>query len=152
LIPDWLKPATENPARPKDAAFLYFVYGWVEFNVKCGNKALPVAADLPPASHSILDYIAMQYNYEDYPAAPERWFSAYTRLVHASEADGGLDAAAYAFSIDDQASFLSNDGLEVPGGLILAVGGPKGLVNGVRHAPPVPLVHRWYQFSVGLGT
>jgi hypothetical protein len=150
-IPDWLKPATQNPAKPKDTAYLFFIYGWVPFNVACGNKELPVVDDLPPAGHAILDYFEMQYNYQGNAANPAQWFNPYTHLIHADLTDGGLDASAYAFSIDDHASFLSNSGVSVPGGLIFAVGGGKGLEAGFPHAPPVPAFYKWYDFAIGLG-
>ncbi len=151
-IPGWLKPKSQNPAKPSDAAYLFFVYGWVPFNVECANKELPVAANPPPAGHAIIDYIAMQYNYKTYAANPGRWFNPYTQLIHADLDKGGLDASAYAFSIDDHASFLSNSGGSLSGGLIFAVGGAKGLQNGVQHAPPVPQFFPWYDFAIGLGT
>jgi hypothetical protein len=149
-IPDWLKPVTNNPVRPKDTAYLFFIYGWVPFNVACANAELPVVDSLPPASHAIIDYNQMQYNYETLAQKP-RWFNPYTHLIHADFNDGGLNASAYAFSIDDHASYLNNSGVNVPGGLIFAVGGPKGLVNGKPHAPPIPEAFKWFDFSIGLG-
>jgi hypothetical protein len=149
-IPDWLKPVKNNPVKPKDTAYLFFIYGWVPFNVACGNEELPVVQSVPPASHAVVDYNQMQYNYEVL-AQTARWFNPYTHLIHAALDDGGLDASAYAFSIDDHASYLNNSGVNVPGGLIFAVGGPKGLANGKPHAPPIPEVFKWFDFSIGLG-
>jgi|GEM_PF-2687904 len=151
-IPDFLKPAGGGN-RPKMTAYLTYIYGWVPFNEKCANEELPVAQTPPPASRALLNYFEMQYNFEQMPNDKQRpkWFNPYTQLVHADANDGGLEAAAYAFSIDDHASFLSNNGGSTAGGLIFTVGGPKGLVNGKRHAPPTPTVYRWYGFSVGLG-
>jgi hypothetical protein len=153
-IPAHLKPVRNNPPEPKPTAFLTFVYGWVPFNVGCGNKELPVVDDPPPDSRSVIDYFQMQYNYQDLfqDLSRRQWFNPYTQLIHDKVGAGGLAASAYAFSIDDHASFLSNGGGSLPGGLIFAVGGPKGLVNGKQHAPPVPPVYKWYDFSIGLGT
>jgi hypothetical protein len=131
---------------------LTFIYGWVPFNVNCGNKELPVVDDPPPDSRSVIDYFQMQYNYQDLPGKKPQWFNPYTQFIHADVANGGLAASAYAFSIDDHASFLSNSGGSLPGGLIFAVGGPNGLVNGRPHAPPVPQFYKWYDFSIGLGS
>lgn len=148
-VPDFLKPVG-NGKQPKITTYLTFIYGWVPFNVSCGNEELPVASTPPPASRALLNYFEMQYNFEALNKQAN-WFNPYTHLVHADAKDGGLEASAYAFSIDDHASFLSNNGGTTPGGLIFAVGGPEGLANGKQHAPPVPSVYRWYDFSVGLG-
>jgi len=150
-IPDFLKPVNNNPQTPKETAFLTFIYGWVPFNVACPNKELPVVDDPPPPSRSVIDYFQMQYNYQDLSLNALKWFNPYTQLIHDDVAAGGLSASAYAYSIDDQASFLSNSGGSLPGGLIFAVGGPTGLRNGKPHAPPVPAHYKWFDFSVGLG-
>jgi hypothetical protein len=153
-IPDFLKPVSTNPPEPKLTAYLTFIYGWVPFNVACGNKELPTANDLPPGSRSVINYFAMQYNYEtlgDAGKKEKQWFNPYTQLIHDKVKSGGLAASAYAFSIDDHASFLSNSGGTTTGGLIFTVGGPEGLMNGKQHAPPVPSVYQWYDFSIGLG-
>jgi hypothetical protein len=96
-----------------------------------------------------IDYINLQYNYLKRP--PARWFNPYTRLIHGPESEGGLNANAYAFSIDDRTSFLNNSGGSLPGGLIIAVGGPNGLVNGTQMPPPIPEYHRLWDFAVSLG-
>ncbi|MEJ8571727.1 hypothetical protein [Microbaculum marinum] len=150
-IPEFLKPVSQNPPMPKLTAYLTFIYGWVPFNVACSNGELPVAGDTPPASRSVIDYFAMQYNFEELRGRERQWFNPYTQLIHDDFKSGGLDASAYAFSIDDHASFLSNSGGKLPGGLIFAVGGPKGLMNGKRHAPPVPQGYKWYSYYIGLG-
>ena len=149
-IPGFLDPVGDG-TRPKWAAYLAPIYGWVPFNVNCGNKELPIILDPPPASAAMINYWDMQYNYEDLPGMEGQWFNPYTRLIHDDEKTGGLGAAAYAFSIDDQSSFLSNDGGSTPGGLIFTVGGPKGLENEKEHAPPVPEYYAWYMFAIGLG-
>jgi hypothetical protein len=152
-VPDYLKQVpNSNPPAPKLTAFLTFIYGWVPFNVACPNKELPVANSVPPASRSVIDYThQMQYNYKALRNKQSQWFNPYTQLIHDPVASGGLAASAYAFSIDDDVSFLSNSGGTLPGGLILAVGGPNGLQNKVQHAPPVPKPFDWYSFSIGLG-
>src|SRR5262249_37323763 len=93
----------------------------------------------------------LQYNYLEPNLKPAQWFNPYTKLIHGPAHQGGLDASAYAFSIDDQASFLSNSGGTPPGGLILAAGRPKGLPNPNQFPPKVPPVHRFFDFSVDLG-
>ena len=89
----------------------------------------------------------MQYNYEDSKLSKTQWFNPYTQLIHGAPADRGLAASAYAFSIDDHASFVSNSG----GGLILAVGGPNGLPNLTPYPPPLPDYYQYFDFAVGLG-
>ena len=53
-------------------------------------------------------------------------FNPYAQLVHAAPpcVSFGLDSATYAYSIDDQSSFLSQPGV----GLIFAVGGGGGRI------------------------
>lgn len=151
-IPDFLKPLRgTDPKSPKLTALLTFVYGWVPFNVSCSNKELPTANDNPPGSRVPIDYIHVQYNYEDLSLDANQWFNPYTQLIHGDIAAGGLDANAYAFSIDDHSSFLSNSGGSLPGGLIFAVGGDNGLPNKTQVPPPAPPFYKWYDFSVNLG-
>lgn len=150
-MPDFMKPVSNDPPRPKLMTYLTFIYGWVPFNVSCPNEELPVVEDVPPGSRSVIDYFQMQYNYEEPSVKKSQRFNPYTQLIHDDVDAGGLSASAYAFSIDDHASFLSNSGGSTPGGLIFAVGGSKGLRNGKPHAPPVPAFYQWYNFSVGLG-
>ncbi len=151
-IPAFLQPVSQNPLMPKQTAYMFPIYGWVPFNVGCANAELPVVDGLPTlGGHAVLDYFHIQYNYQNLALNRSQWFNPYTQLIHDSKAAGGLEASAYAFSIDDHASFLSNSGGTLPGGLIFAVGGKNGLVNGKPHAPPVPPVYKWYSFSIGLG-
>lgn len=151
-IPDFLKPVSQNPLMPKLTAYLYPIYGWVPFNNGCPNAELPVVDGLPTdGGHAVIDYFQIQYNYQDLALPRAHWFNPYTQLIHGDRAAGGLEASAYAFSIDDHASFLSNSGGTLPGGLIFTIGGATGLVNGKQHAPPIPPVYKWYNFSIGLG-
>ncbi len=142
----YLKPISTNPPRPKLTTFLRYVHGWVPFNDNCAVPELPTVAG---GFRDTIDYINLQYNYQTRPAA--RWFNPFTRLVHGPESEGNLDSNAYAFSIDDHSSFLNNSGGSVPGGLIIAVGGPKGLVNGNKMPPPIPEYHQLWDFAVSLG-
>jgi hypothetical protein len=148
-IPPYLMPVNGTKL-PSLVAFLRFVYGWVPFNINCAQPDLPTA-DMPPAgSRAPIDYINLQYNYQTRSAAPKHWFNPYVRFIHA-DPPVGLAATAYAFSIDDQASFVSNSGGSLPGGLIIAVGGPKGLPNTDPLPPPLPPVYKYFSFTVGLG-
>jgi hypothetical protein len=147
-IPAWLKPLNGvTPLQPKLEAFLAFVYGWVEFNVGCGNKPLPTVDDAPAGSRVPIDYkIALQYNWENGQLTKNQWFNPYVQLVHDDRKSGGLNANAYAFSIDDESAFLSNSGE----GLIFAVGGKAGLPNGTQVPPPLPAVYYWFDFQLSL--
>jgi hypothetical protein len=144
--PDYLKPIDTSPPRPKLTTFLRFVHGWVPFNVDCAVPELPTVAG---GFRDTIDYINLQYNFLTRP--PARWFNPYTRLIHGPESEGGLSANAYAFSIDDRTSFLNNSGGSLPGGLVIAVGGANGLVNGTQMPPPIPEYHRLWDFAVSLG-
>jgi hypothetical protein len=148
VIPPWLQPVKgSNPPAPPLSAYLRFVYGWVPFNVGCAAPDLPTV-DMPPAGNRApIDYINLQYNYQNTTLTKKQWFNPFTQLIHDSPDNGGLAASAYAFSIDDHASFLSNAG----GGLIVAVGGANGLPNPDPYPPPTPPVYRYFDFSVDLG-
>jgi hypothetical protein len=150
-IPDFLKPVQKNPPMPELGAFLTYVYGWVPFNFNCANDPLPTADQPPAGSRVPIDYMSVQYNYEDQSLKPKQWFNPYTQLIHDSIQAGGLSANAYAFSIDDHSSFQSNDGGSLPGGLIFAVGGSNGLQNKNQVPPPTPPVYKYFDFSVNLG-
>ena len=146
--PDFLKPLPgSNPPVPQLHALLRYVHGWVPFNAACpGVPELPTVA---AGSRMPIDYIDLQYNYK-LRRAPQ-WFNPYTRFGHTPPAEGGLGANAYAFSIDDQSSFLSNSGGRLPGGLIIAIGGSQGLVNGKQMPPPVPPFYAKFNFGLFLG-
>lgn len=148
-IPDWLKPANAStpgypnpPGYPNLYPYLQFVYGWVPFNVSCANADLPTG-ELPR------QYIRLEDNFAQIrgegPFSGEKLFNPYAYLVHGSP-DGtknplsppvsfGLNAATYAYSIDDQSSFLSYGGI----GLIFDVGGSTALPNKTRHIFPPPV-------------
>jgi hypothetical protein len=133
-IPAWLAPqGTSN--LPNLYAFLQFVYGWVPFqSIGCALTELPTGT-IPR------EYIRLQDNFQEErglpPATGQAIFNPYAQLVHAAppSVSFGLDAAAYAYSIDDQSSFLSEPGV----GLIFAVGGEVGLPDPHKHIFPPPL-------------
>jgi hypothetical protein len=113
MFPSWLAPVGTTKL-PNLYAFLQFVYGWVPFNVACGGIDLSVGT-IPR------EYIRLQDNFQEQrgvpPAEGQAIFNPYAQLIHASPRGTrvplsppvpfGLDAAAYAYSIDDQSSFLS---------------------------------------------
>jgi hypothetical protein len=135
-IPGWLAPVENN--LPSLYAFLQFVYGWVPFqSLGCPLTELPVGM-IPR------EYIRLEDNFQEVrglsPAEGQQIFNPYAQLVHAAPngtppVPYGLDAATYAYSIDDQSSFLSQPGV----GLIFAVGGKNGLPNPHKHIFPPPL-------------
>jgi hypothetical protein len=150
--PDYLKPVKgTNPPAPTLDAYLRFVHGWVPFNVGCGVPDLPTADQPPAGSRAPVDYIKVQYNFEVPALDPPQWFNPYTQFIHGDVAQGGLAASAYAFSIDDHASFQNNSGGSLPGGLIIAVGGDNGLPNKTQMPPPIPPVYKYFTFTVALG-
>jgi hypothetical protein len=151
-VPPFLKPIQQNPPAPKPISFLTYVYGWVPFNFNCTNKELPTTDQPPDGNRTPIDYMNIQYNYEDVSLQKKQWFNPYTQLIHDNFKAGGLAANAYAFSIDDHSSFQSNDGGTLPGGLIFAVGGSNGLPNKKQVPPPTPPFFPYFDFSVNLGT
>jgi hypothetical protein len=146
FIPKFLQPVVNNPdlLSPSLYAFLRYVHGWVPFNQGC-KVAVPELPTPKSGSRVPLDYINLQYNYLTKPpgtgATGQQVFNPYTKFIHQN-----LRSTAYAFSIDDRTAFLSNAG----GGLIIAVGGPNGLVNGQPTIPPLPEVNVNFDIVVSL--
>jgi hypothetical protein len=110
-----------GPPLPATPTMLAQVYGWAEFP-GCSHAL----ADTPGYDTTISEYCELQYNYLDPATKAEDIFNPYAELVHQT-----LATNAYAFSIDDKYAFLS-----VPGtGLIITIGGPKGLVYPTEQFP-----------------
>lgn len=148
--PAFLKPVPgTNPQRPSWPAYLRYVHGWVPFNSPC--SVAPPELPITDNSRTPIDYMKIQYNYETAGLSRAQWFNPYTKLIHDKVTQGGLEANAYAFSIDDQSSFQSNSGGELPGGLIIDVGGSSGLLNKTQVPPPTPPYYPAFDFSVSVG-
>lgn len=158
--PDWLKP--DSPTFKE--AYLYFVSGWVPFRNGVGcTKAqvpeLPVTGTAPSTlvgkglgGEAPFYYTDLQYDWS-LPTSPAKGadlFNPYTQFVHGSGSNQ-LNAATYAFSIDDRQSYLNNSGGSLPGGLIFAIGGPRGLVVKTPAPKPPPIMLDWYTARVALG-
>jgi hypothetical protein len=110
-----------GPPLPDTPTMLTQVYGWAEFP-GCSQALV----DTPGYLKTIAEYCDLQYNYLLPGTKPAEIFNPYTKLIHQT-----LKTNAYAFSIDDKAAFKS-----VPGdGLIITIGGPKGLVYPNQQAP-----------------
>jgi hypothetical protein len=117
------RPKCKNtPAEIKDKnmEMIKHIYGWVPFNEGCDNAALNALKDTP-------NYHKVHRIYRDLQT-DKKGFNPYVDLIHGSEF---LDMSAYAFSIDDAVGNMQ----EVGDGLIVSVGGPKGLPNGKRYDP-----------------
>lgn len=167
--PPFMAPAKagdpNSPPKNQDM-YLRFVHGWVP--IRLGNikgpkidctvadvPELPLVSD-PPAGvskppntwgNAIVNYMNIQYDWQTWKIKKPYQFNPYTQFIHDSLANGGLDAAAYAFSIDDHASFRGDPGT----GLIFAVGGGSGLPNPKPAPPPIPQKYDWYTASLNLG-
>lgn len=102
------------------------IYGWVPFNEGCGAAANPLAAtEIPGWDHTKIQFMyihELQYNYKTVGIQPELLFNPYVQLIHDSNY---LAMDAYGFSVDDAVGFMS----ELGSGLIMTVGGTKGLEN-----------------------
>lgn len=127
---NYLETCHLGPPLPDTPTMLREVYGWAEFPGCVG----PLAAT-PGYDTAIGDFCELQYNYlTDVP--PNDIFNPYARLIHDT-----LKSNAYSFSIDDKAAFLG-----VPGdGLIITIGGPKGLVypNEQYPLPELNTIHKF---------
>ncbi|MFG1393038.1 hypothetical protein [Xanthobacter agilis] len=154
--PSYMAPLADG--LPKLETYMRFLHGWVPFRVdKVGGKGACTAADVPdlpqtnePPSqmgYAPVNYMKLQYDFEQLGAKGAQMFNPYTQLIHGSLADGFLNASAYAFSIDDHESFQNHPG----SGLIFAVGGGNGLPNKKKVPPAVPQFYEWYTAGVSLG-
>jgi hypothetical protein len=93
------------------------VYGWVPFNENCVNAASAnPLKDTPGFKTTIDTYTDLQYT-------PPGVFNPYVELIHGKNF---LAMNAYAFSIDDAVGNMN----EVGDGLVVTVGGKRGLDNG----------------------
>jgi hypothetical protein len=145
-LPPYLQPAAGNsvypnpPGYPNLYAYLQFVYGWVPFNAGCPQIDLPVG-QLPR------EYITLQDNFQQIrgqgPFTGQQRFNPYAQLIHGSpnstnsknpSVPFGLESVAYAYSIDDQSSFLNLGAL----GLIVDIGGSTDLPNKTPYIFPPP--------------
>lgn len=113
------KPILNDPMQ-----MLLHIYGWVPFNEGCGADANALAGAPGSAQdkrHAVIQPIyidKLQYNFVKHPDAP--LFNPYVKLIH-----DYLGMNSYAFSVDDAVGFMS----EVGDGVIVTVGGGKGLEN-----------------------
>ena len=105
------------------------IYGFVPITFNgCTGGALNQTAGFNDA---IGHYCDLQYNYLT-GVPKEEIFNPYTQLVHET-----LKSSAYAFSIDDKASFKHVEGA----GIILAIAGANGLEN--TNPSPLPNEHNF---------
>ena len=136
---DFPTPANlDNADKQGSVGQLYlmqFVYGWAAFNRGCTNLGAGINSLNPnapnfnaPFSKAINEYVQLLYNYQTEPKLQQQ-FNPFTDLVHG---DTYLHSNSYAFSVDDAAGFQNNPGQ----GLVIAVGGPKGLPNNTPAQPP----------------
>jgi hypothetical protein len=114
---------------PSTPTMLTQVYGWAQF----ANCSFPLVST-PGYSTAIVDFCSLQYNYL-LKKKPADIFNPYTQLIHET-----LKSNAYAFSIDDKATFKSVPSMRIgtSPGLIITLGGPEGLVNGKQAPLPNP--------------
>jgi len=112
---------------PSTPTMLTQVYGWAQF----ANCSSPLVKT-PGYDTAIVEFCSLQYNYL-INTPPDDIFNPYTQLIH-----GTLNSNAYAFSIDDKAAFKSVPSTDegTSPGLIISVGGPKGLVYNTQ--APLP--------------
>jgi len=99
-----------------DDRLLQHVYGWAAFKEYCKDPHNELA-DTPG-----IDYQATFSNYIELQYLASGAFNPYVQLIHGTNY---LGMNAYAFSVDDAVGNMN----ELGDGLILAVGGNKGLAN-----------------------
>lgn len=114
-------------SEPDEVSVLFAVYGWVPIRFplytqpNCQGGPLSGGGKTPTPEYVTANeaYCRLQYNYLTVRNSADV-FNPYTQLVHQT-----LKSSAYAFSIDDKASFRSVRAK----GVTFAIGGTSGLQN-----------------------
>ncbi len=115
------KALSFTPVKDNVAEMLQHIYGWVPFNSCPGNPGalkhvvnapIDAGGDTPVEDYKTLEYLP--------------GFNPYVNFLHKT-----LGINAYAFSIDDAVGNVQTQGT----GLIVTVGGSKGLVNTAEYDP-----------------
>jgi hypothetical protein len=135
------------PARLTELNILPYVYGWVPFNRECHSATFNDLKDSPGPETwfdtTQYNYIQLQYNYREIKAANKKQrFNPFTDLIHGEDK---LNANSYAFSIDDLRGYQNHPGE----GLIIAIGGPKGLPNTNPVKPDKPNYTKDFLVTLG---
>lgn len=148
--PSYMAP--QSNGLPNINTYLFFLYGWAAFNSNgCTAPDLPEGSYAPAQyGNARVNYVTLQYNY-NYAmlnSTGAKMFNPYTQLVHGPTAKGFLGASAYAFSVDDLVSLQQRPAI----GLVLAIGGSRGLPSTVRLPANPPTAYNWYTASLNLGS
>lgn len=154
---DKFKNVLDQQNVPMNTEMLARIYGWVPFNDYCQNAAAvnslcktsytdpndPAIKDPDPTKctkdythvHKIYRDLEYAYTGAKYPADADtsRFFNPYVQLIHGADY---LNMHGYAFSIDDAVGNMQESGT----GLIIAVGGPKGLENQTPYDPKKAII------------
>jgi len=108
------------------------IYGWAPFNDGCGNAELNLLEKTPGYSaNQSAKYREVKQIFDDLQAEKDGRFDPYAMLIHSDDYIGAKNV--YAYSVDDALGNMQVEG----SGLIIAVGGNRGLPNGDPATPPI---------------
>jgi hypothetical protein len=126
-----------EPDTLDEASMLSHVYAWTPFNANCG-AGTNLLEDTPGyADNNYAKYQAVKADFDALNNWPTGEFNPYVQLIHSSQY---LNAQyAYAYSVDDAVGNMQTTGE----GLIIAVGGTKGLPNPNPATAPIHIPFGW---------
>jgi len=122
---------SKKPVPMSENLMIGHLYGWTPFNEYCAaNKNLlentPVYKD-----DMYKKYLQVKEQFDQLQYLKDGWFDPYALLIHGKDYINAPNV--YAYSVDDAVGNMQVDG----NGIILAVGGQRGLPNGDPATPPI---------------
>lgn len=126
-----------DPATLDEGAMLAHVYAWTPFNANCSADT-NLLEDTPGyAENNYSGYQAVKADFDALNNLPGGEFNPYVQLIHDPQY---LNAQyVYAYSVDDAVGNMQTTGE----GLIIAVGGTKGLPNPDPATAPIHVPFGW---------
>lgn len=123
---------TGQPVRLNEATLLRHVYGWGPFNENCNSATFNLLENTPGyAARNHQAYQVVKDQFDDLQYWPTGEFDPYVVLIHGEDYINAPNV--YAYSVDDAVGNMQADG----DGLIIAVGGTRGMPNPDPATPPI---------------
>ncbi|MEJ8572501.1 hypothetical protein [Microbaculum marinum] len=108
------------------------VQGWTPFNQFCGKADINLLADTPGyTANNSRKYHNLKGIFDKLQYLKSGRFNPYSKLIHSKKYIGAPNV--YAYSVDDAVGNMQAEGT----GLIIAVGGKRGLPNKNPATPPI---------------
>lgn len=121
----------KEPVKLDEALMRQHVQGWGPFNEHCGANQNLLEQTPGYEKANSKKYQKIKDRFDDLQYLKSGKFNPYALLIHGEDYIGAPNV--YAYSVDDAVGNMQADGK----GLIIAVGGPKGLPNPEPATPPI---------------